>query len=621
MISLYSLISQGMIFSSVIPLFLPLTQVIHEKDFFGGPYVPEFLFHRYGPLKIMTWSSLFLECTCIFFVWSSYKPIRYTVIASMILLHVGIELTMNMHIFELISIIGWCMFFVEPAVRPSPKSSSHAALVHATSSPPGVVVSSSSSFFHRRWVINILLISILTVLFVDTFPLGEIYDLIYDLILLPWTQENVSWTWTQPQVIMVSNAVLSSIQQLRELRSSIFADQFVVPYLYPIGLYQGVWNLYSGAPDTFCRYETIITTYQPSLLLSDSTTASNRPDPQDSMSTISVLSPDWGPMTWYEKKRWQRPMTMYEKFRECMCRDCFVQYQANQYLERHQQQQQLSMNNGATSESSNNISIASVHLQVQCEHPPSPPEYDDWWNWTGWFYANALQLDFQQEEIETLFVLNLCNDLSDECPQWKMYGLCEDISTSDENDNNIWETDHNRFAMTQLCRYTCQWCPERGYDADTLVNGTRISVIWPVPSTTTVLVPDVFDTTTPEYVRYFGATIIQIRDRPIRHYLLKYDDPQYNNEWFDPIILRERGYRLLRDDSNVPTTSRRISNYSSPGIHVSVDDMGNRRLLEPMYVEDDDNVNNMDDDNIVGSDDDAYEDGSYVGDATIEDEL
>ena len=32
----------------------------------------------------------------------------------MVLLHLGIELTMNMHCFGLLSILGWMVFLVEP---------------------------------------------------------------------------------------------------------------------------------------------------------------------------------------------------------------------------------------------------------------------------------------------------------------------------------------------------------------------------------------------------------------------------------------------------------------------------------------------------------------------------
>ena len=84
---------------------------MHSNDFFGGPITPDFLFNRRGPLQIMTWLSLVVECSCIIFIWPLYS--RKVVFVAIALLHLGIEGAMNMHCFEWLTMIGWSLFLVE----------------------------------------------------------------------------------------------------------------------------------------------------------------------------------------------------------------------------------------------------------------------------------------------------------------------------------------------------------------------------------------------------------------------------------------------------------------------------------------------------------------------------
>jgi hypothetical protein len=507
--------------------------VIHEKDFFGGPYVPEFIFHRYGPLKLATWSSLLLECSCIFLVWSSNRTIKYFTVFSMISLHIGIDLTMNMHVFEWLSIIGWCMFFIEPSIsykdscsKPKNKSS-----VIATTTKYHYI-----KFYHHQWFISIFLFCLITIFFIDTVPLLEICNLINDVVLPLFSMSAT----TKAATGVLSN-IQSFILSLYYKRHEHFVVKIMHPYAYPIGIFQAVWNLYSGAPDLNCRFTTTIATY---------TNNSIQRNP------YSYISPDWGSMTWYEKKRYQRPMTMQEKLGDFMCRDCYVKYQANNIIKEI-------VRNG---NEKNTIKLASALLSMQCEHPSAPPEVDDWFNWSGWFYADAKQKVLVQSEPVVLYTMNVCNDLNvGLCQQWYNEGLCNTANFNPtyrhslKNGTLLTDRDAFVYNITQTCRQSCSYCPEHGYDVENLSNGTRISIFWPLPTWD----KEMHYYTYEPNVMYYDGTIIEVRDSPIRQYLLKYDDSFYNDEWFDAMILRDRGYRFVPDYVPTGTTSNVVDDESN----------------------------------------------------------
>jgi hypothetical protein len=458
----------------------------------------------------MTWSSLFLECTGFVLVWLPSRRLRHLTVASMILLHVGIDMTMNMHIFEWLSIIGWCMFLFEseePSTEPWQREETNPPTAPLPKNRP----TGPPPFHGRRGILDAFLITVLLIFFIDTVPFMELYD---SLLLLLTYNAKTNEVLSSNASISLAKRALNLLYYSHWWRDQLFTIPIAIPFLYPLGLYQGVWNLYSGAPDTFCRYEILLST-------NNNTFDAETLDRITSKDISIFRSPDWGTLTWWEKKRWQRPMTMYEKLPEYMCLDCFVQYHARQYMQQHGRGY-----------------IASLRLHVECERPPPPPAVDDWWNWTGWFYANAKQENLVPLDMESLlYVVNICDELSDDCVQWKLDGLCDWY-----NDNSS-ITDQDLFTMTQLCRRSCELCPEQGYDADKLLNGTRLSVIWPIPEKK-MYVNDVH-IASPEAM-YYDATIIQVKDRPRgKRYLLRYDDAFYNSEWFDPILLRERGYRLI----------------------------------------------------------------------------
>ena len=558
-------------------------QVIHEKDFFGGPYVPEFIFNKYGPLKLATWSSLFLECSCIFLVWSRNKYIKYGTVYSMIALHLGIESTMNMHVFEILSIIGWCMFLIQPDISHRDYKSMTAKT--NTDLNRKTMTRYLLDIIQHTWVVNSFLLAITTILILDTFPLYEIQDVLNGVISVPLSSLLAKIT-SPSQLSVVSglvyaiNHIETKLLYLNELRRN-YLFPYVTKYLYPIGLYQAVWTLYSGAPDMSCIFTTNITAYT---IMPDSNSSNHQ------LNSYSYVSPDWGTMTWYEKKRYQRPMTMQEKLTDYMYRDGYVRYHTNNIF-----------NDVLSNEEANmtNLHLASATLMVQCEHPPPAPDIDDWFNWSGWFYADAKQDVLVQREPRLLYTTNICNDLNVElCQQYNNEGLCYIAQSHHSvrhrfdatNIDVLKEKEALVYNITQTCRRSCNFCPEDGYDTNDLSIGTRISVYWPIPT---------WDDTDQKYYYdekslYYPGTIVQVRDHPLKQYRIKYDESGYNDEWFDPMTLRDRGYHF------VPPLDNEIIDQSASAPDESLE----AEVVETQENVDDDAVGADNDDDEISSDDD-----------------
>jgi hypothetical protein len=252
-------------------------------------------------------------------------------------------------------------------------------------------------------------------------------------------------------------------------------------------------------------------------------------------------------MTWYTKKRYQRPMTMQEKLESSMCRDCYVRYHANNIIT------DVWNSRNKSSNQVTNIQLASASLMVQCESPPPPPAVDDWFNWTGWFYADAKQDVLVQHDPVLLYTTNICNDLNVElCRQYYDEGLCYTAQQNHAHrhgfNNGTILTDNDAFVynITQMCRHSCNFCPEDDYDTNDLQTGTRLSIFWPIPTWDNTEQMYIYD----ENSMYYDGTIIEVKDRPLKQYLIQYDDPVYNNEWFDFMTLRDRGYHFIPDDNN-----------------------------------------------------------------------
>ena len=72
--------------------------ISYTNDFYPGIFNPDFLFDRAVPLKLIAWTALAIEAVSPVTVWIPGLTIP-TVVAAFAL-HIGIDLTMNMHCFE-----------------------------------------------------------------------------------------------------------------------------------------------------------------------------------------------------------------------------------------------------------------------------------------------------------------------------------------------------------------------------------------------------------------------------------------------------------------------------------------------------------------------------------------
>lgn len=166
--------------------------ISYSNDFYPGIFNPDFLFDRLGPLKLMTWSALFIEVSSWSLVW--VPQLRIPIVVSMILLHVGIEITMNMHCFEWLAITGWLFFLLE--------------------SDPKQTVKNRPVF--RLWT-DVLILSFIIWAFVYQVP---------------------------PLEDIVPNAAGPFVRKIFDIQTRI--EEALSPILHPIGAYQEMHTMYDG---------------------------------------------------------------------------------------------------------------------------------------------------------------------------------------------------------------------------------------------------------------------------------------------------------------------------------------------------------------------------------------
>ena len=144
--------------------------LMHTDDFYGGVFNPDFLFNRMASLKFLCWSSLGLELACWILIWPAAT--RMPILISIILFHVGIDLSMNMHTFEWNTILGWLVFLVKP-VAPSAESNVSETTNNGTSNKTSKTKPSRFS----RFLLNVFLATWISVFFVNTVPIEDISKL------------------------------------------------------------------------------------------------------------------------------------------------------------------------------------------------------------------------------------------------------------------------------------------------------------------------------------------------------------------------------------------------------------------------------------------------------------
>lgn len=251
--------------------------VIHQQDFFGGFFCPDFIFNRMGTLWILTYASLVIECTCWIFVWPTTT--RRFVVLTMILFHLGIDLSMNLHIFHWLSILAWCSFFVEPepikthsSIGKDAKQEQHHRRKDEGTYSKSTIISLLQTLKHII-IDTVFPLIWLFLLIVQTAPL-------YDLHRLASAAEGRG----QHQLLQLQST-LSKMAKIQYAISDLTSGIILEPFF----LHQGVWNMYSSP----FRGNSRITA---EISLSDSS------DTHTPIESVYWVSTEWTKLSVLEKK-------------------------------------------------------------------------------------------------------------------------------------------------------------------------------------------------------------------------------------------------------------------------------------------------------------------------------
>jgi hypothetical protein len=131
-------------------------------------FVVEFLFNRLIVIKLQTWLSLLIENLCFVTIWP-LKTRKITFVA-IVMLHIGIELSMVMHIFEYLSVLGWVCFFVYPN---DGNSNSDDSIQKKTDEKDKWTAATIFRSKKGRTIEIAVAVSLLYLLIFDIFPLNE----------------------------------------------------------------------------------------------------------------------------------------------------------------------------------------------------------------------------------------------------------------------------------------------------------------------------------------------------------------------------------------------------------------------------------------------------------------
>ncbi len=94
-----------------------LFYVSRLDDYFGRFWLPDLVFDTAGLVRLMTWSVLAIELLIPIAIW--WPRLRLPAMTVGILLHLGIEYTMNLFLFQWIMIVGLLSFIRLPAQHTS----------------------------------------------------------------------------------------------------------------------------------------------------------------------------------------------------------------------------------------------------------------------------------------------------------------------------------------------------------------------------------------------------------------------------------------------------------------------------------------------------------------------
>jgi Vitamin K-dependent gamma-carboxylase len=240
-----------------------LYHVSHTTDWYPGIFNPDFLFNRMWFLRLCTYGSMFIEFICWIFIWP--RATRKAVLALVFLFHFGIEVTMTMHVFEWVAMIGWMVFLVDPT---------QTVVAHGSGTETKV---KSLAFFghkHGKTLMETLVFSLLLVSFAADLPNNEGF-----LKLVP-RQDLLYWYYSRPMYYATT--------QLTLFRLAKFA-----------GIVRGGrWTLFENVIACNTRYEATI-------VFANYT---DHPTMNGEDLTVTWESTNFASMSGWEKKRHTRNM-------------------------------------------------------------------------------------------------------------------------------------------------------------------------------------------------------------------------------------------------------------------------------------------------------------------------
>lgn len=231
---------------------------------YPGIFNPDFLYGRYGPLKLMAYTAMLLEGTCYISVW--IPATRKLSIALMLILHIGIDLGMNMHMFEWLSILGWFVFLIQPT--PTIVGEINTEEIKSPSGKKTLGVKTSILSLCKKTLTNVFVASFIISISLDSAPWNEIGK------FLP-------------------TALKPARRKLMDARTKYFTYGLDY-YLTSIGLSQGGdWGMYT---DVFAS----INKYRIDAMLTNGTRVDN-----------IWRSPDWSKMSNWHRKFNSRNINYY----------------------------------------------------------------------------------------------------------------------------------------------------------------------------------------------------------------------------------------------------------------------------------------------------------------------
>jgi len=238
--------------------------ISYDTDCYGGMFNPDFLFNRMPVLKIMTYAALWIEVTSWIIVW--IKPLRWIALTQVTLLHIGIDLSMNMHVFEWLTLLGWCVFLVDPVAESNNGSSGAQQSCDVMQKQRKTTKKKGKPSVFHRLVGTFLFFSILISFFCNTLNIRNI--------------------------IALSPKLLHPALEMAE-KYQFGVHRVVFPILNLLAIEQDDWSMYydsginvksSWAADVFLKNGT----------------------------SLEWRSPDYGTMHWLEKKKYMRKINYIE---------------------------------------------------------------------------------------------------------------------------------------------------------------------------------------------------------------------------------------------------------------------------------------------------------------------